>query len=152
MSAIRQPVVAGQFHAKDAGELATTVAMLPDAAPAAGGPAPGAFIVPRAGDICPGPIAATACAPLRPHRDHYRRGVLLGLCHRVPLRGLAPAGDVHVEQAPVAGLDVPGLVVADGAYAPGHSLEVQTPGLRNSGDAHGDTMAAVGYGARSFLE
>lgn len=139
MSAIRQPVVAGQFYASDADELATTVAMLLDEAPVAEGPAPKALIVPHAGYMYSGPIAANAYAHLRPYHDRYRRVIVLGPCHRVPVQGLAlpnaeifrtPLGSVRVDQAFVAGLEAPALVVADRAHAFEHSLEVQLPFLQ----------------------
>jgi AmmeMemoRadiSam system protein B len=139
MSAIRQPVVAGQFYAEDADELAKSVATLLKEAPAAKGPAPKALVVPHAGYMYSGPIAANAYARLEPYHDHYRRVILLGPCHRVPIRGLAlssadtfrtPLGDVPVDHAFVAELDVPGLLVADRAHAFEHSLEVHLPFLQ----------------------
>ncbi len=140
MNAIREPVVAGQFYAADAGELHRTVTMLLDEATVAGVPAPKALIVPHAGYIYSGPVAASAYARLRPHHEHYRRVVLLGPSHRVRIRGLAvagadafrtPLGDVQVDREFVDGLDVPGLVVSDAAHAAEHSLEVHLPFLQS---------------------
>ena len=139
MNTIRQPAVAGQFYARDPDELATTVAMLLDAVPAREDSAPKALIVPHAGYVYSGPIAASAYARLRPFHDRYRRVVLLGPSHRVPLRGLAvtnadafstPLGDVPVDRQVIAALDVPGLIVADAPHTQEHSLEVHLPFLQ----------------------
>jgi AmmeMemoRadiSam system protein B len=153
MGTIREPVVAGQFYAADAGELDVTVTMLLDEATAADIPAPKALIVPHAGYIYSGPVGASAYASLRPHRDHYRRVVLLGPCHRVPVQGLAmtgadafrtPLGDVRVDSEFVDRLDVPGLVVADAAHALEHSLEVHLPFLQSVLDEFSVVPVVVG--------
>ncbi len=153
MRAIREPVVAGQFYAADAGELDTTVKMLLDEAAAADLPAPKALIVPHAGYVYSGPVAASAYACLRPYHDRYRRVVLLGPCHRVPVRGLAmtsadafrtPLGDVPVDRDVVAPEDMPGLVVADQAHALEHSLEVHLPFLQSVLDAFSVLPIVVG--------
>lgn len=139
MDTIRQAAVAGQFYARDPDELATTVAMLLDTVPAAEAPAPKALIVPHAGYVYSGPVAASAYAQLRPYHDRYRRVVLLGPSHRVPFRGLAasdaaafstPLGDVPVDRQAIAELDVPGLTVAAAPHAREHSLEVHLPFLQ----------------------
>lgn len=153
MSAIREPVVAGQFYAADASELDMTVTMLLDEATAAGIPAPKALIVPHAGYIYSGPVAASAYACLRPYHDQYRRVVLLGPCHRVPVQGLAmtgadafrtPLGDVRVDREFVDRLDVPGLVVADAVHAREHSLEVHLPFLQSVLDEFSVVPVVVG--------
>ena len=139
MDTIRQPTVAGQFYAKDPDELALSVTMLLDAVAAGAAPAPKALIVPHAGYIYSGAIAASAYARLRPYHDRYRRVVLLGPSHRVPLRGFAvadsaafrtPLGDVPVDRQAIAELDVPGLTVAAAPHAGEHSLEVHLPFLQ----------------------
>jgi len=140
MNAIREPVVAGRFYAKSADELVRSVTMMLDAVPATLGPAPKALIVPHAGYVYSGPVAASAYAELRPYHDRYRRVVLLGPSHRVPFRGLAmtnaaafrtPLGDVRIDHEAVTGLDIPGLGLADAPHAAEHSLEVQLPFLLN---------------------
>ena len=139
MTRIREPAVAGQFYSRNAGELGTTVATLLDEAPELQTPAPKALIVPHAGYIYSGPVAATAYAQLRPCGDVYRRVVLLGPCHRVPLRGAAlcgadvfrmPGGDVPIDRAAIAGLRLPGVEIADDAHRFEHSLEVHLPFLQ----------------------
>src|SRR5690606_25247712 len=101
---------------------------------------PEALVVPHAGYVYSGPVAATAYARLRPGRDRIRRVVLLGPSHRVPLRGLGlssadawstPLGDVELDHDhDRALLALPAVAVADVAHAPEHSLEVQVPILQ----------------------
>ena len=153
MDIIREPAVAGQFYAANADELAATVATLLDEAPAAETLAPKALVVPHAGYMYSGPVAASAYARLRPYHDRYRRVVLLGPSHQVPFRGLAmtgadafrtPLGDVLVDKTWVEGLDVPGLIVADTPHAAEHSLEVHLPFLLQVLDAFSLVPIVVG--------
>ena len=140
MNEIREPVVAGQFYAANADELAITVSTLLDEVPDADMPAPKALIVPHAGYIYSGPVAASAYAGLRLHRKRYRRVVLIGPSHTVPFTGLAatgadafrtPLGEVPVDREFIARLDVPGLTVSDAPHAREHSLEVHLPFLQS---------------------
>ena len=139
MTVIRQPAVAGQFYSGSAGELRMAVSTLLDEVPDKDTLAPKAMIVPHAGYIYSGPIAAQAYAVLRPHRDRYRRVILLGPCHRVPVHGLAlsaadafrtPFGDVTLDKSAIAALDMPGVTVFDTAHREEHSLEVHLPFLQ----------------------
>jgi AmmeMemoRadiSam system protein B len=140
MTEIRQPAVAGYFYPADAVTLGQTVEQMLGAARATGGDPPKALIVPHAGYIYSGPIAATAYARLAPYRDHYRRVVLLGPCHRVPVRGLAlsgadafrtPLGDIRIDKAAVADLHLAQLQVFDATHQYEHSLEVHLPFLQS---------------------
>jgi len=139
MTVIRQPAVAGQFYSGSAGELRMAVSTLLDEVQGQDAPAPKALIVPHAGYIYSGPIAAAAYARLRPYRQQYRRVVLLGPCHRVPVHGLAlssadafrtPFGDVALDKSAVTDLDMPGVSVFDVAHRQEHSLEVHLPFLQ----------------------
>ena len=139
MTLIREPAVAGQFYSGNADELSTTVATLLDEAQEKDTPAPKALIVPHAGYSYSGPVAASAYARLGPYRDQYRRVILLGPCHRTPVRGLAlssadayrmPMGDVPLDKAAIANLDIPGVQVFDAAHEDEHSLEVHLPFLQ----------------------
>ena len=96
-------------------------------------------MVPHAGYVYSGPVAATAYARLRPFRERYRRVVLLGPAHCVAFEGLAlsaasafhtPLGDVAVDEAASAALDHPDVRSFEAAHAPEHSLEVQLPFLQ----------------------
>lgn len=99
-----------------------------------------AIIVPHAGYVYSGPIAASVYAPLAALRDSIRRVVLLGPTHRVAVDGLAlpasrafatPLGIVPVDAPACAEIaSLPQVVVSDAAHALEHSLEVQLPFLQ----------------------
>ena len=143
MSDIRPPAVAGTFYPGDPHELARNVgAYLSDVAARSGTRAgnPKALIVPHAGYIYSGPIAASAYAQLQPLREVVRRVVLLGPAHRVAVRGLAvptaegfatPLGTVPIDREAVeAALRLPQVTESTAAHAAEHSLEVQIPFLQ----------------------
>jgi hypothetical protein len=102
--------------------------------------APKAIIVPHAGYIYSGPVAASAYAQLAPLRDRIKRVILLGPCHRVPLRGLAatsadffetPLGSIEIDrQAIDLIISLPQVQLFDSTHAQEHSLEVQLPFLQ----------------------
>jgi AmmeMemoRadiSam system protein B/AmmeMemoRadiSam system protein A len=101
---------------------------------------PKALIVPHAGYIYSGPVAARAYDEIAAARGIVRRVVLLGPTHRVAVKGLAvpsagafatPLGTVRIDQQAIAALrDLPQVVVSDAAHALEHSLEVQLPFLQ----------------------
>ena len=130
------------FYPRDARELEREVAELIDGvenlAPRFGHPK--ALIVPHAGYIYSGPVAARAYDELAAARGVVKRVVLLGPVHRVPVRGLAlpgveafetPLGRVPVDAA-AARMLAPyhQVVVSPAAHAMEHSLEVQLPFLQ----------------------
>ena len=90
MSAVRPAAVAGMFYPDAPGVLRAQVRAYLEgtgrAIPSA--PRPKALIVPHAGYVYSGAIAAAAYARLAA-LEGIRRVVLLGPAHRVPLRGLA---------------------------------------------------------------
>lgn len=141
MQTIRPPAVAGMFYPADAQELHRELQQLLGAATSGTQP-PKALIVPHAGYVYSGPVAASAYAQLIPLRDRIRRVVLLGPAHRVAFRGLAassasgfrtPLGDVPLDTAALAPLLVlPQIRVLDEAHAQEHSLEVQLPFLQET--------------------
>jgi hypothetical protein len=142
MKEVRPAAVAGAFYPGEPGILKHDIqAMLAAvAAPAEDATPPKALIVPHAGYIYSGPIAASAYARLIPLRRQIRRVVLLGPVHRVPVRGLAlpgvdsfetPLGRIALDRqamARVAGL--PQVVESFPVHAWEHSLEVQLPFLQ----------------------
>lgn len=139
MTVIREPAVAGRFYPGDARELRTTIRVLLDEAPVQEGPAPKALIVPHAGYIYSGPVAASAYASLQPYRRRYTRVILLGPSHRVGVEGLAlsgadvfrtPLGDVPLDKAAIAALNIPAVTVFDATHRFEHSLEVHLPFLQ----------------------
>lgn len=141
--AVRPAAVAGAFYPGDAPELRADVRrMLAAAGARASGEAsrPKALIVPHAGYVYSGDVAASAYARLAPLRGVVRRVVLLGPCHRVAVRGLAlpgserfatPLGDVPVDAAAVRDLRAfPQVTESPAAHAQEHSLEVHLPFLQ----------------------
>src|SRR5262245_64199747 len=143
MSTVRPAAGAGMFYPGDARALAAEVDDLlggveQPAAPRLGYPK--ALIVPHAGYIYSGPVAARAFDELAAARGSVRRVVLLGPTHRVAVRGLAttsasafatPLGAVRIDAAALREVsDLPQVVTSDAAHALEHSLEVQLPFLQ----------------------
>jgi AmmeMemoRadiSam system protein B len=99
-----------------------------------------ALVVPHAGYVYSGPVAASAYALLASLRDRIRRVVLLGPSHRVGFEGLAassadafetPLGRVEIDaEAVERALLLPQVRRLDAAHAQEHSLEVQLPFLQ----------------------
>lgn len=142
MASIRNAAVAGLFYP---GEPGTLSAEVDDLLAGTGEPAPRlgfpkALIVPHAGYVYSGPVAARAYDELAAARGTVRRVVLLGPVHRVPVRGLAvptahafatPLGSVPVDREALAALrDLPQVVQSDAAHQLEHALEVQLPFLQ----------------------
>ncbi|EYF06282.1 Hypothetical protein CAP_2160 [Chondromyces apiculatus DSM 436] len=97
---------------------------------------PKALIVPHAGYIYSGPVAASAYATLRNAAGRIRRVVLLGPAHRVYVQGLVlpeadaletPLGNVRVDREALAA--IPWVKRSAAAHLKEHSLEVQLPFL-----------------------
>ncbi len=139
MTLIRTPAVAGQFYSGNAEELSTTVTVLLAEAQDSKLPAPKALIVPHAGYVYSGPVAASAYAPLQRHSDRYERVILVGPSHRTPFQGVAlssadvyrmPMGDVHLDKPAIDRLDIDGIRYFDKAHEYEHSLEVHLPFLQ----------------------
>jgi len=139
---VRAAAVAGIFYPGESSELSRSIqALFADATGANPwlGP-PKALIVPHAGYIYSGPIAASAYAPLARLRGIIERVVLLGPAHHLALTGLAlpgasafdtPLGRVRVD-AEAAGLlrSLAGVSVNPAAHVREHAIEVQLPFLQ----------------------
>src|SRR3954471_17387692 len=104
----RPPAVAGLFYPDDARELRDVVSgyLRQHSSTAVAAP-PKALIVPHAGYVYSGGIAAAAYATVAALRQTIRRVVLIGPSHRVYLRGMAvpaassfaaPLGNVEIDQ------------------------------------------------------
>ena len=140
MSVVRAPAVAGAFYPSAPAELQAQLDGLLASATRPLAARPKALVVPHAGYIYSGPVAATAYAPLRPFRDRITRVVLLGPTHRVAVRGLAlpaatafatPLGDIPVDaDAATALRALPQVCTSDEVHALEHSLEVHLPFLQ----------------------
>lgn len=157
MSNIRYAAVSGMFYPDDPavlreqlqgflaaipgdGPVPKAQTVHPCTAPLGSIQSPKALIVPHAGYIYSGPVAAHAYARLRPARGRIRRVVLLGPSHRVAFRGLAlsgadwfetPLGRIavdHEAEATLRGLSQ--VQVLPRAHAQEHSLEVHLPFLQ----------------------
>jgi len=164
---VRQPAVAGSFYPGQQQTLASDVNDMLIASRSKQDEvrhSPKAIIVPHAGYIYSGPVAASAYAQLAAVRDTIKRVVLLGPVHRVPVRGLAlpddsafatPLGEIQIDSMAVTSIeDMPQVVVSQAAHAQEHSLEVQLPFLQAVladfkllplavGDATGQEVAEV---------
>lgn len=141
--AVREPAVAGTFYPADPDELRSMLqGYLQHAHPPH--TIPRAMILPHAGYIYSGPVAASGYSCLLNNRAAFHRVVLLGPAHRVPFRGLAapssatfmtPLGAVAIDQDAIEGLlALPQVHVLDEAHRLEHSLEVHLPFLQLSLD------------------
>jgi len=146
MASVREPAVAGSFYPADPRELERTVRELVEQAPDI--PLrrrPRAVIVPHAGYVYSGPVAAAAFRALAPWLHEVRRVVLIGPSHHVPFPGLVlpphaafrtPLGLVGVDaDAAEELLALPQVGVHARPHAPEHALEVELPFLQLLGGA-----------------
>ncbi len=162
---IRPAAVAGMFYPGDPDVLTRLVDDLLSAVEDEGhGVAmPVALIVPHAGYVYSGPVAATAYATIAPWRDRFERVVVVGPPHRSPVHGLGvssaegfetPLGVVPVDLAGRHALLANPLVAFDDrAHRSEHSIEVHLPFLQRvlgdgwslipilAGDAGADAVA-----------
>lgn len=148
---VRPPAVAGAFYAADPVALRR---QLDDSyagrARAMEPLRPKAIVVPHAGYVYSGPIAATGYDLVKPLAGSVERVVLLGPSHRVPLDGLAvpsvdafetPMGDVPIDDALRAVVrTLPQVVVDDRPHAAEHSVEVHLPFLLDALGTDGWTL------------
>lgn len=139
---IRPPAAAGGFYPDDPELLRIVVEDFLDEAKGAAAALPKALIVPHAGYVYSGPVAAAAYALLvcAGAAGRVRRVVLIGPSHYVPFDGLAlacvdafatPLGRVPVDRTAVAAIcELPSVHLADGPHVEEHALEVQLPFLQ----------------------
>ena len=126
----RPPAVAGLFYPNDPVRLQTDVGDLFTAVAQPSKPPPKALIVPHAGYVYSGSVAAAAFATLRESAHAIKRVVLIGPAHYVPVPGIAvptfssfetPLGRVLVDLEALSTLaDLEFVVTADGPHAPEH--------------------------------
>lgn len=150
---LRPPAVAGLFYPAAGPELDAAVRGYLAGARARGTP-PAALIVPHAGYVYSGPVAASAYALLPQARTTIRRVLLLGPSHQVAFHGLAapeaayfatPLGEIPVDREALETLaHLPQVREFAAAHAAEHSLEVQLPFLQTVLDRFRLVPLAVG--------
>lgn len=141
MTTIRHPAVAGMFYSSHAEELRNTVvAFLQEAQQCADLPVPKAIIVPHAGYIYSGQVAASAYACLHKACDKITRVVVLAPAHRYPVLGVAatqfdffatPLGKIMVDHEAINSIVLQSYAtIVEDAYNFEHAIEVQLPFLQ----------------------
>lgn len=140
VSKSRAPAVAGQFYPADPQQLQSMLQQMFDSARQSSLHHVKALIVPHAGLIYSGPVAASAYQSIVDQADQIKRVVLLGPSHRVGFHGVAtisaseylmPMGHVRIDQTAIQQISaLPQVVQLDEAHAQEHSLEVQLPFLQ----------------------
>ncbi len=139
MGALRDPAVAGLFYPANARELREMISDFLSEAKSSG-PTPKALILPHAGYIYSGPVAASGYVRLINARNRIKRVVLIGPSHFVDFDGLAasraevfatPLGNVPVDKSAIeAALRLPQVEIFERAHTREHSLEVHLPFLQ----------------------
>ncbi len=139
MSKIRPAAVAGLFYSADPAQLHSDIQTMLSVTEQTES-VPKALIVPHAGYIFSGPVAASAYAQLKNIKHIVKRVILLGPCHRVPLRGLAtssadyfetPLGSIRLDHEAIKQIaSLPQIEEFDLTHEQEHSLEVQLPFLQ----------------------
>jgi len=139
MTVTRKPAVAGRFYPDDSQSLRQDLGDYLSRAERVSS-TPKAIIVPHAGYVYSGPVAASGYAQLESLATTIDRVVLMGPAHYVPVNGLAacsvdafetPLGSVPIDHAAcrqVVALQQ--VEILDEAHAPEHSLEVHVPFLQ----------------------
>lgn len=139
---VRPPAVAGSFYPGDPKTLQQMLeALLREAKPRPVNPESiRALVVPHAGYVYSGPVAAIAYRLLQHFARRVKRVVLLGPSHRVYLDGIAlpttqsfdtPLGNIPLDLKSLEEIGtLPGIQFRDDAHAQEHSLEVQLPFLQ----------------------
>lgn len=168
MQKVRRAAVAGHFY-QDSKDILSNdvVSMLAAATPAGNADAANpdtttlhtasitkALIVPHAGYIYSGAVAASAYRLLQPAHDTIKRVVLLGPTHRVPVFGMAlpeaeafetPLGKVQLDLETMKhAREFEQVTISDKAHLQEHSLEVQLPFLQTVLDDFSLVPFAVG--------
>jgi AmmeMemoRadiSam system protein B len=137
---IRPPAVAGLFYPGRPEELRDAVSDYLAQASTTNDAPPKALIVPHAGYIYSGGVAAAAYSQIAHRHSHIRRVVVIGPSHRVYMQGMAvPAAEAFQTPLGVVPIDreLKGRVLAhsqvveaDEPHANEHCLEVQLPFLQ----------------------
>ena len=141
MTIIRPPAVAGTFYPNDADILRSEIDGLLDAAlhsdAVSGDASPKAIIVPHAGLMFSGSLAALGFATVRALKDTIKRIVIIGPAHRMAFQGIAlaradqfatPLGNMRCDlPALQKALALPHVQMLDDAHTLEHGLEIELP-------------------------
>ena len=141
MTIIRPPAVAGTFYPNDADILRSEIDGLMDAAlhsdAVSGDASPKAIIVPHAGLMFSGSLAALGFATVRALKDTIKRIVIIGPAHRMAFQGIAlaradqfatPLGNMRCDlPALQKALALPHVQMLDDAHTLEHGLEIELP-------------------------
>lgn len=138
--AVRRPAVAGSFYPGDAAALRSMVADFLAEAGSTPRNRIRALVVPHAGYVYSGSTAAEGFAGLKALQGQIDRVVVIGPAHYAGFTGIAvpsaaafrtPLGEMPLDRPAIdALLELPQVVVDDGAHAPEHALEVELPFLQ----------------------
>lgn len=158
MTIIRPPAIAGTFYAANPDELRRDIAGLMSGAMARSERSvasvrhnedsdnsvpqhPKAIIVPHAGLMYSGAIAADGFTQIQALRDQIKRVVIIGPAHRMAFQGIAlpkadafatPIGQVQIDADGVkAALSLPQVQILDAAHVQEHGLEIELPFLQH---------------------
>tara|TARA_R110002167_G_scaffold58198_1_gene165067 strand:+ start:1186 stop:1986 length:801 start_codon:yes stop_codon:yes gene_type:complete len=123
---------------------------------------PKVLIVPHAGYIYSGPIAANAYQYLSSVRHIIKRVIIIGPSHRLGFHGVAlssadyfetPLGTIPIDKIAQAKLtDITGVQILDLAHATEHSLEVQLPFLQQLLDEFAIVPIVAGDASPELVE
>ena len=140
MNKVRQPAVAGMFYPADEQILKDDILTYLEQVTVKPSSQPKALVVPHAGYIYSGAIAASAYKQLIPFKDKINRVVLLGPSHRVAFSGLAvpeadyfntPLGEIPIDKNGIQEIShLAQVITSNQAHSEEHSLEVQLPFLQ----------------------
>ena len=139
--AIRRAAVAGLFYPADPGELKSTVDELLTNSKIRHRPGRiRALIVPHAGYVYSGPVAAKAFALLRAADYYAGRVAIIGPTHKIWIRGIAvpsvgafatPLGKIPLDTTVIEEIAaLPSAAIDDKPHANEHALEVELPFLQ----------------------
>ena len=156
---IREAAVAGSFYPADPAELRQQLGTLLPPGKRSEKP-PKAMILPHAGYIYSGPVAASGYARLGANSAGITRVVLLGPAHRKYIRGLAlpaaaafrtPLGTIPLDRQALQQLEpLQQVSIDDDAHALEHCLEVHLPFLQKT--LHDFTLVPILVGEATAEE
>jgi MEMO1 family protein len=136
---VRPAAAVGTFYPGVRAHLVEVVDLLLQGAEPWGGARPRGLVVPHAGYVYSGPVAASAYVAVRPWADEIVRVVVVGPAHFVPLVGSVvssapawrtPLGDVPIDEDLRDAATGAGCTVDEEAHDREHAVEVQLPFLQ----------------------